>query len=65
MINHVKEDYITSKLNEEKQDPKRFWRSLAHVPPGHVPLGQIHPKQIRLAQTFETETKKRSFTLLH
>ena len=28
MLLRLKEEYISSKLNEEKQDPKRFWRSL-------------------------------------
>ena len=28
LINQAKETYITGKLDEEYQDPKRFWRSL-------------------------------------
>ena len=37
---------------------------LGHIPPGHIPPGQIPPDQTSLAQTFETERKKRLFTLL-
>ena len=41
-----------------------FFKSVGHIPPRHIAPGPIPSEQISLAQTLETERKKRSFTLL-